>query len=177
MIFLPSNYVQGETDLAIMGAGKSHATLKDWLPHKPVSAAKLNLMTHAINDESHMKGGGFQVILAPIGVGEDGQAFNINADLVAGAVAGELKAAKLILLTDVAGVQDAEGTLLKSLQQKDLEEYIAEETIAGGMIPKVRCCADALSQGVCKTHILDGRIEHAILLEMFTKEGIGTEIV
>ncbi len=119
----------------------------------------------------------FIPVIAPVGVGADGQAFNINADLVAGAVAGELKAAKLILLTDVAGVQDAEGTLLKSLQQKDLEGYIAEETIAGGMIPKVRCCADALRQGVSKTHILDGRIEHAILLEMFTKEGIGTEIV
>ncbi len=119
----------------------------------------------------------FIPVIAPVGVGADGQAFNINADLVAGAVAGELKAAKLILLTDVAGVQDSEGTLLRSLQRKDLEGYIAEETIAGGMIPKVRCCADALSKGVNKTHILDGRIEHAILLEMFTKEGIGTEIV
>ncbi len=119
----------------------------------------------------------FIPVIAPVGVGEDGQAFNINADLVAGAVAGELKAAKLILLTDVAGVQDGEGTLLKSLKKEDLEGFIADETIAGGMIPKVRCCADALSRGVRKTHILDGRIEHAILLEMFTKEGIGTEIV
>ncbi len=119
----------------------------------------------------------FIPVIAPVGVGEDGQAFNINADLVAGAVAGELKAAKLILLTDVAGVQDKAGTLLRSLKQENLEDYIADETIAGGMIPKVRCCADALSRGVSKTHILDGRIEHAILLEMFTTEGIGTEIV
>lgn len=119
----------------------------------------------------------FIPVIAPVGVGADGQAFNINADLVAGAIAGELKAAKLILLTDVAGVQDGEGTLLRSLQQEDLEGYIDDETIEGGMIPKVRCCADALSKGVNKTHILDGRIEHAILLEMFTKDGIGTEIV
>lgn len=119
----------------------------------------------------------FIPVIAPVGVGEDGQAFNINADLVAGAVAGALQAVKLILLTDVAGVQDGEGTLLKSLQKKDLEGLIDKETIVGGMIPKVRCCVDALNKGVTKTHILDGRIEHAILLEMFTKEGIGTEIV
>ncbi len=119
----------------------------------------------------------FIPVIAPVGVGEDGQAFNINADLVAGAIAGALKAVKLILLTDVAGVQDREGTLLRSLQQSELESYIDNGTIAGGMIPKVRCCRDALQEGVKKTHILDGRIEHAILLEMFTKEGIGTEIV
>jgi len=118
----------------------------------------------------------FIPVIAPVGVGKDGQAFNINADLVAGAVAGELKAAKLILLTDVAGVQDNEGTLLRSLKQDDLETFIANETIGGGMIPKVRCCADALRRGVSKTHIIDGRIEHAILLEIFTREGIGTEI-
>ncbi|MEA3467336.1 MAG: acetylglutamate kinase [Thermodesulfobacteriota bacterium] len=118
----------------------------------------------------------FIPVIAPVGVGKDGQAFNINADLVAGAVAGELKAAKLILLTDVAGVQDNKGTLLRSLKQNDLETFIADETIGGGMIPKVRCCADALSRGVSKTHIIDGRIEHAILLEIFTREGIGTEI-
>jgi len=119
----------------------------------------------------------FIPVIAPVGVGEDGQAYNINADLVAGAIAAELKAAKLVLLTDVAGVQVGEGTLLKSLKQEDLERLIERETIGGGMIPKVRCCADALSRGVAKTHIIDGRVEHAILLEIFTKDGIGTEIV
>ena len=119
----------------------------------------------------------FIPVIAPVGVGEDGQAFNINADLVAGAVAAELKAEKLVLLTDVAGVQDSEGTLLKSLQRDTLEALIENETIGGGMIPKVRCCVDALSRGVAKTHIIDGRAEHAILLEIFTKDGIGTEIV
>ncbi len=119
----------------------------------------------------------FIPVIAPVGVGDDGQAFNINADLVASAVAGELKAAKLILLTDVAGVQDKGGTLLRSLKQDELEANIDNETIGGGMIPKVRCCADALNRGVQKTHIIDGRVEHAILLEIFTREGIGTEII
>ncbi len=119
----------------------------------------------------------FIPVIAPVGVGEDGQAFNINADLVAGAIASELQAAKLILLTDVEGVKDNSGTLLTSIQNSNLEELIDNETIAGGMIPKVRCCADSLSRGVAKTHIVDGRVEHAILLEMFTHEGIGTEIV
>lgn len=156
---------------------KNNEALKDTPPElidlgRVGQVTKVNVQVlQALDDKE------FIPVIAPVGVGADGQAFNINADLVAGAVAGELKAAKLILLTDVAGVQDSEGTLLRSLQQKDLEGYIANETIAGGMIPKVRCCADALSKGVNKTHILDGRIEHAILLEMFTKEGIGTEIV
>ena len=118
----------------------------------------------------------FIPVIAPVGVGEDGQAFNINADIVAGAIAAQLKAEKLILLTDVAGVQDNEGTLLESLKWDDLEDYIENGTIGGGMIPKVRCCGDALKGGVTKTHIIDGRVEHAILLEMFTREGVGTEI-
>ncbi len=119
----------------------------------------------------------FIPIIAPVGVGEDGRAFNINADLVAGAVAGELKAAKLMLLTDVAGVKDKDGGLLTSLKKEALADLISSGTITGGMIPKVRCCEDALNAGVCKTHIVDGRVEHAILLEMFTDDGVGTEIV
>ncbi|MBC8208196.1 MAG: acetylglutamate kinase [Desulfobulbaceae bacterium] len=119
----------------------------------------------------------FIPVIAPVGVGSDGQAFNINADLVAGAIAGELKAAKLILLTDVEGVKDQEGELIHSLQLDQLQEQIDKGVIAGGMIPKVNCCGTALRQGVSKTHIIDGRVEHAILLEMFTREGVGTEIV
>lgn len=119
----------------------------------------------------------FIPVIAPVGVGEDGQAYNINADLVAGAIAGELAAAKLILLTDVIGVQDKQGQLLASLKRTDIESLIIDETIAGGMIPKVRCCEQALSRNVEKTHIIDGRVEHAILLEMFTRRGVGTEIV
>ncbi|SDP57368.1 acetylglutamate kinase [Desulforhopalus singaporensis] len=118
----------------------------------------------------------FIPVIAPVGVGEDGQAFNINADLVAGAIAGALSAEKLMLLTDVEGVKDKNGELITFLPHQELESLVADGTVAGGMIPKVRCCVDALQSGVAKTYILDGRVEHSILLEIFTKEGVGTEI-
>jgi acetylglutamate kinase len=118
----------------------------------------------------------FIPVIAPVGVGEDGQAYNINADLVAGAVAAELNAAKLMLLTDVEGVKDRQGKLLSSIALNDIESLIADGTIKGGMIPKLRCCASAINGGVNKAHIIDGRQEHAILLEIFTDQGIGTEI-
>jgi acetylglutamate kinase len=119
----------------------------------------------------------FIPVIAPVGVGEDNFSYNINADLVAGAVAGRLKAAKLILLTDVEGVLNKGGTLLPSLSSSETDKLLASGAIAGGMIPKVKCCLSALEAGVTKTHIIDGRVEHAILLEMFTREGVGTEIV
>lgn len=118
----------------------------------------------------------FIPVIAPVGVGEDGQAYNINADLVAGAVAAELKAAKLILLTDVEGVKDANGQLISSIAISSIEQLISDGVIKGGMIPKLRCCASAINGGVNKAHIIDGRQEHAILLEIFTLKGIGTEI-
>jgi acetylglutamate kinase len=116
-------------------------------------------------------------VIAPIGVGVDGESYNINADLVAGRVAAALNAEKLILLTDINGVKDKSGTLLESISVADLHRLIEEEAITGGMIPKVVCCADALKEGVKKAHIIDGRMEHAVLLEIFTDIGIGTEIV
>jgi acetylglutamate kinase len=119
----------------------------------------------------------FIPVIAPVGVGEDGQAYNINADLVAGAIAAEINAAKLILLTDVQGVLDRDGKLLPTLTRAEARRYIQDGLIGGGMIPKVNCCQEAVSAGVAKAHIIDGRIEHAILLEMFTQQGIGTEIV
>ena len=119
----------------------------------------------------------FIPVIAPVGVGDDGQALNINADLVAGAIGGALKAEKLILLTDVEGVKSKDGDLLRSLNRGELDNLIADGTISGGMIPKVNCCREALEKGVNKTYIVDGRVEHAILLEMFTHEGVGTEIV
>lgn len=119
----------------------------------------------------------FIPVIAPVGVGDDGQAYNINADLVAGAVAAQLKAAKLILLTDVEGVLDAQGRLISSLAAAEVEEKIASGVIKGGMIPKVRCCREAVAGGAGKAHIIDGRKEHAILLEMFTQSGVGTEIM
>jgi acetylglutamate kinase len=119
----------------------------------------------------------FIPVIAPVGVGEDGRSYNINADLVAGAIAAEINAAKLILLTDVQGVLDQKGKLIPTLSCEEAERHIASGLIAGGMIPKVNCCRAAVNAGVSKAHIIDGRIEHAILLEMFTKQGIGTEIV
>ncbi len=118
----------------------------------------------------------FIPVIAPVGVGEDGQAYNINADLVAGSIAAELDAVKLILLTDVEGVLDGDGNLLTSIQKDTIEGMIDDGIIAGGMIPKLRCCAEAINGGVSKAHIIDGRQEHAVLLEIFTKEGVGTEI-
>jgi acetylglutamate kinase len=120
--------------------------------------------------------GGFIPIIAPIGGGVAGESYNINADLVAGRVAAALGAEKLILLTDVPGVRDREGCLLSSITLAEVPVLINNGAITGGMIPKVTCCVDALQDGVRKAHIIDGRVEHAILLEIFTDVGIGTEI-
>lgn len=119
----------------------------------------------------------FIPVIAPVGVGENGETYNINADLVAGAVAAALGAAKLILLTDVAGVLDGEGRLVSSLTRRQAVSLMEAGAASGGMIPKLKCCLEALEEGVAKAHILDGRVLHAVLLEIFTDEGIGTEIV
>ncbi|ESS70145.1 acetylglutamate kinase ArgB [Methyloglobulus morosus KoM1] len=116
----------------------------------------------------------FIPIIAPIGVGEDGQSYNINADLVAGKIAEILKAEKLILLTNTAGILDKQGNLLTGLTLKDIDSLIADGTISGGMIPKTRCATDAIKGGVNRVHIIDGRVEHAVLLELFTNQGVGT---
>jgi acetylglutamate kinase len=118
----------------------------------------------------------FIPVIAPIGVGKMGRTYNINADLVAGKVAAALKAQKLILLTDVEGVKDQEGHLISTLKREDIPRLIEDGTISGGMIPKVNCCLDALSEGVEKAHIIDGRVENAVILELFTDQGVGTEI-
>jgi acetylglutamate kinase len=120
--------------------------------------------------------GGFIPVIAPVGVGENGATYNINADLVAGAVAGALKAEKLILLTDQAGILDKDKKLVPTLNKKKVEALISNGTIAGGMLPKTKSCFEALDAGCSKVHIIDGRVPHALLLEIFTKEGIGTEI-
>ena len=120
---------------------------------------------------------GFIPVIAPTGVGEQGETYNINADLVAGAVAAALQAEKLVLLTDVPGVLNKEGELINTMSDSEAGEMIASGVIAGGMFPKVKCCLKALKGGVKKTHIIDGRLKHAVLLEMFTDRGIGTEIV
>jgi len=118
----------------------------------------------------------FIPVIAPVGTDPEGRTYNINADLVAGQIAGALEAEKLILLTDIEGVKDKQGALLRTIDIRAVAGLIADETIAGGMIPKVNCCVDAVNQGVGKTHIIDGRMEHACLLEIFTDQGIGTAI-
>jgi acetylglutamate kinase len=119
----------------------------------------------------------FIPVVAPVGIGEDFEAYNINADLVAGEMAAALKAEKLIILTDVEGIKDKEGNLINSLERSRVSELIEDGTISGGMIPKVKACERALTEGVKKAHIIDGRIKHSILLEIFTQKGIGTEIL
>jgi len=120
--------------------------------------------------------GDFIPVIAPIGVGDDGQSYNINADLVAGRLAETLRAEKLILLTNTTGVLDGQGTLLTGLSARDVEALVADGTIHGGMLPKIRCAIDAVKAGVRSAHIIDGRVEHAVLLEIFTDEGVGTLI-
>jgi acetylglutamate kinase len=118
--------------------------------------------------------GDFIPVIAPIGVGADGRSYNINADLVAGKMAEVLRAEKLILLTNTRGILDREGELLTGLSLQEIEAFIADGTISGGMIPKTRCATDALNAGVNSVHIIDGRVNHAVLLELFTDSGIGT---
>lgn len=118
----------------------------------------------------------FIPVIAPIGVGQDGQSYNINADLVAGKIAEVLQAEKLILLTNTPGLLDADGELLTGLNAKQVNELIAAGVIYGGMLPKIGCALDAVQAGVTSSHIIDGRVQHAVLLEMFTDEGVGTLI-
>jgi len=120
---------------------------------------------------------GFIPVISPIGISRHGETLNINADYVASAIASKLKAEKLILLTDVPGIKDKKGNAISTLSQKQIKKLVAGGTISGGMLPKTQACIKALEAGVSKTHIIDGRISHCLLLEIFTKEGIGTEIV
>jgi acetylglutamate kinase len=119
---------------------------------------------------------GFIPIIAPVGVGESGETYNINADLVASSIAVALSAGRLILLTDVDGVLDASGSLISSISAESINKMVEEKTISGGMIPKIECALKALRNGVGKVHIINGKKRHALLLELFTDKGIGTEV-
>lgn len=118
----------------------------------------------------------FIPVIAPIGVGPDGESYNINADLVAGKVAEVLRAEKLILLTNIPGLMDKQGKVLTGLSTTEVDDLIADGTIYGGMLPKIQCALDAVHAGVNSSHIIDGRVGHATLLELFTDEGVGTLI-
>ena len=120
---------------------------------------------------------GFVPVIAPVGVDAEGRTYNINADTVASAVAGALKARRLLMLTDVAGVLDLEGKLIESISMDRAGDLFEDGTVSGGMIPKLRCCMDAIEEGVEKVVIVDGRVENCVLLELFTDQGVGTEIV
>lgn len=115
-------------------------------------------------------------VIAPIGMGADNATYNINADLVAGKIAEELNAEKLILLTNIQGLQDKEGTLLSGLSTSDVDKLIEDGTVHGGMLPKIKCALSAVQNGVTSAHIIDGRVAHAVLLEVLTDEGVGTLI-
>jgi len=119
---------------------------------------------------------GFVPVISPVGVGPKGETLNINADYVAASVASALKAEKLILLTDVPGIIDKKERIMSTLKKQQIKKLIDDGTISGGMLPKVQACIKAIEGGVSKTHIIDGRVAHCMLLEIFTKEGIGTEI-
>ena len=145
---------------------------------KTVDPGRVGLVRH-VNPEvvRRLVDAGFIPVIAPIAVDGHGRSLNVNADTVAGKVAEALPARKLVLMTDTPGVKDREGNVLSSLAREDIERLERDGVIEGGMIPKVRCALEALSAGVRKAHILDGRVQHAVLLEIFTDEGIGTEIV
>jgi len=119
---------------------------------------------------------GFVPVISPVGVGPKGETLNINADYVAASVASALKAEKLILLTDVPGIIDKKDRIISTLKKQQIKKLVDDGTISGGMLPKVQACIKAIEGGVSKTHIIDGRVAHCMLLEIFTKEGIGTEI-
>jgi acetylglutamate kinase len=120
--------------------------------------------------------GGFIPVVAPVAVDDEGGSLNVNADTVAGAIAAAMGAEKLVLMTDIAGVKDASGEVASSMSAAMVRALIEDGTISGGMIPKVQCALDAISMGVHKCHVIDGRMQHAALLELFTDRGIGTEI-
>jgi acetylglutamate kinase len=125
---------------------------------------------------THLEAGGFIPVIAPVGVGSEGEAYNINADLVAGKLASVLKAEKLMLLTNVQGVKDKEGQVLTGLNVPQVQALIADGTIYGGMLPKIQCALDAVNSGVKTAVIINGELDHSVLLELFTDEGIGTLI-
>ena len=134
-----------------------------------VQSVNTNLLNMLTNSD-------FIPVIAPIGVDDKGTSYNINADLVAGKVAEVLQAEKLILLTNIAGLMDKEGTVLTGLTTLEVDELIEDGTIHGGMLPKIGCALSAVKMGVNSAHIIDGRVEHSCLLEIFTDEGVGTLI-
>ncbi|HTY56863.1 MAG TPA: acetylglutamate kinase [Candidatus Binataceae bacterium] len=144
----------------------------------PVDVGLVGEVMAVNHDVIHaLDGSSFIPVVAPIGFDREGKTYNINADVAAGKIAGALKAEKLILMTDVEGIKGKGGQLMATIDAAQAKKLIASGVIGEGMIPKVECCIEALREGVSKTHIIDGRARHAVLLEIFTSSGIGTEVV
>ena len=168
-------------DAGLIKARKKLATVYEGEDKKKVDIGYVgqveSIDTRIIRD---LLDGGYVPIIAPIGVGEDGESYNINADYVAAEIAGALQAEKLLLLTDVEGIYkdfEDKSSFVSTLHQTEAEDWIKEGVLTGGMIPKVEACLRSLAQGTGKTHIIDGRLGHSIILELFTAKGIGTQVV
>ena len=166
-------------DAGLIRARKKMATIYEGEAEKQVDIVGEveEIQTGIVED---LLEGGYVPVIAPIGVGEDGESYNINADYVAAEMAGALKAEKLLLLTDVEGIYkdfNDKSSFISTLHMEEARAYIKEGIIAGGMIPKVEACLKSLSMGTGKTHIIDGRLGHSPILEMFTAKGIGTQVV
>ena len=182
--------VHGGSAVGLSGKDGSLIKAKKLVLTKNASELPVELKTPEIIDIGHVGDvenintsvvdmliqGDFIPVIAPIGVGDDGQSYNINADLVAGKLAETLNAEKLILLTNTPGLLDKGENLLTGLQSHEVDTLICDGTIHGGMLPKIQCALSAVKQGVNTAHIIDGRVEHAVLLEIFTDEGVGTLI-
>ncbi|MDY7219888.1 acetylglutamate kinase [Denitrificimonas sp. JX-1] len=166
-------------DARLIRARKLKVTRQDPDMQKPeiIDIGQVGEVASVNTDLLHMLvQGDFIPVIAPIGVGPNGESYNINADLVAGKVAEALHAEKLILLTNIAGLMDKQGKVLTGLTTTQVDELIADGTIYGGMLPKIRCALDAVQGGVHSAHIIDGRVPNAVLLEIFTDHGVGTLI-
>jgi acetylglutamate kinase len=166
-------------DGLLLGARKLNMVMaRDGLPPEiidlgnvgEVTQVNIQLLHALIRDQ-------FVPVIAPVGVDKEGKTYNINADSVSGAVAGALKAKRLLMLTDVAGILDKSGELIRSITMHGASDLYEDGTITGGMIPKVNCCLDALRAGGAKVTVVDGRVENCLLLELLTDQGIGTEII
>jgi acetylglutamate kinase len=155
--------------------------LKKGMDNQPPEIIDIGMVGEIVSINDRILGSliesGFIPIIAPVGAGKKGETYNINADLVAGYIAASLNARKLILLTDTEGVLDKDNKLVSTLKVKEVGMLIEDGTIRGGMIPKINCCIEAIKGGVKKAHVIDGRKDHALLLEVFTEVGVGTEIV
>lgn len=170
--------LSGKDGMLLRAEKKAMVVNRENLPPEIIDLGNVGRVTRVETSLLHsLMQDGFVPVIAPVGVDAAGHTYNINADSVAGAVAGALRARRLILLTDVAGVLDREGRLIRSIRARDAAGLFEDGTVSGGMIPKLNCCIDAIEQGVEKVMIVDGRVENSVLLELLTEQGVGTEIV